>query len=140
MLGIWCSCSPYLGVSDEAVFFFSSRRRHTRCALVTGVQTCALPICRSSRCWISGSNLEKRSVISNIQRPFASSEVEMPLELAPSRWVSRLRSTRTGVKGLALQLFDRGDELADIFDFGLHVHADGEIGRASCRERVCQYV
>src|SRR3546814_2644884 len=37
-------------------FFFSSRRRHTRCALVTGVQTCALPIsilisalaCRSS--------------------------------------------------------------------------------------------
>src|SRR3546814_9623553 len=26
-------------------FFFASRRRHTRCALVTGVQTCALPIC-----------------------------------------------------------------------------------------------
>src|SRR3546814_18417265 len=25
------------------MFFFSSRRRHTRCALVTGVQTCALP-------------------------------------------------------------------------------------------------
>src|SRR3546814_4415616 len=25
-------------------FFFSSRRRHTRCALMTGVQTCALPI------------------------------------------------------------------------------------------------
>src|SRR3546814_8025728 len=29
-------------------FFFSSRRRHTRCALVTGVQTCALPICSVS--------------------------------------------------------------------------------------------
>src|SRR3546814_12236350 len=28
-------------------FFFSSRRRHTRCALVTGVQTCALPICKT---------------------------------------------------------------------------------------------
>src|SRR3546814_19945026 len=28
-------------------FFFSSRRRHTRCALVTGGQTCALPISRS---------------------------------------------------------------------------------------------
>src|SRR3546814_5515046 len=26
------------------IFFFASRRRHTRCALVTGVQTCALPI------------------------------------------------------------------------------------------------
>src|SRR3546814_4008597 len=31
------------------VFFFSSRRRHTICSLVTGVQTCALPIC-----WIWG--------------------------------------------------------------------------------------
>src|SRR3546814_20594415 len=30
-------------------FFFSSRRRHTRCALVTGVQTCALPISRLRR-------------------------------------------------------------------------------------------
>src|SRR3546814_7112083 len=28
----------------HGVFFFSSRRRHTICALVTGVQTCALPI------------------------------------------------------------------------------------------------
>src|SRR3546814_4668392 len=28
-----------------SVFCFSSRRRHTRCAVVTGVQTCALPIC-----------------------------------------------------------------------------------------------
>src|SRR3546814_12048117 len=40
------------------LFFFSSRRRHTRCALVTGVQTCALPIsesssesCSRSSCW-----------------------------------------------------------------------------------------
>src|SRR3546814_9352399 len=31
-------------ISIEFVFFFSTRRRHTRCALVTGVQTCALPI------------------------------------------------------------------------------------------------
>src|SRR3546814_1608984 len=30
-------------------FFFSSRRRHTSCALVTGVQTCALPICEGQR-------------------------------------------------------------------------------------------
>src|SRR3546814_15453976 len=36
MLFFWCS------------FFFSSRRRHTRCALVTGVQTCALPISEES--------------------------------------------------------------------------------------------
>src|SRR3546814_17674022 len=36
MLVLWC-------------VFFSSRRRHTRCALVTGVQTCALPISLLSR-------------------------------------------------------------------------------------------
>src|SRR3546814_10357688 len=30
--------------ANMGVVFFSSRRRHTRCALVTGVQTCALPI------------------------------------------------------------------------------------------------
>src|SRR3546814_1723715 len=36
MLYLWCFLD---------YFFFSSRRRHTRCALVTGVQTCALPIC-----------------------------------------------------------------------------------------------
>src|SRR3546814_4634906 len=31
-------------------FFLSSRRRHTRCALVTGVQTCALPISSAATC------------------------------------------------------------------------------------------
>src|SRR3546814_9905371 len=36
--------SILLLVYDWWFFFFSSRRRHTRCALVTGVQTCALPI------------------------------------------------------------------------------------------------
>src|SRR3546814_2127798 len=36
---LWCS-----GVVYSVFIFFSSRRRHTRCALVTGVQTCALPI------------------------------------------------------------------------------------------------
>src|SRR3546814_10843850 len=38
-----CSVSRRLAL---LCFFFSSRRRHTRCALVTGVQTCALPISR----------------------------------------------------------------------------------------------
>src|SRR3546814_10536334 len=34
-----------LWLFSSCLFFFSSRRRHTSCALVTGVQTCALPIC-----------------------------------------------------------------------------------------------
>src|SRR3546814_7472371 len=43
-------------------FFFSSRRRHTRCALVTGVQTCALPIFRSIRqsARVSGQDIPGR--------------------------------------------------------------------------------
>src|SRR3546814_3750210 len=36
--------SAYCLFTSFFYFFFSSRRRHTRCALVTGVQTCALPI------------------------------------------------------------------------------------------------
>src|SRR3546814_17698362 len=40
-----CFCLLLLCICFVFFFFFSSRRRHTRCALVTGVQTCALPIC-----------------------------------------------------------------------------------------------
>src|SRR3546814_16423808 len=40
-------------------FFFSSRRRHTRCALVTGVQTCALPIC-AIELWKMSMALDER--------------------------------------------------------------------------------
>src|SRR3546814_14128006 len=60
---MWCCCLVlcvffivsvrfFTGVFSDFVFFFSSRRRHTRCALVTGVQTCALPIlpCSDRRC------------------------------------------------------------------------------------------
>src|SRR3546814_6983766 len=39
------------------LFFFSSRRRHTRCALVTGVQTCALPIFENDAHQRSGAML-----------------------------------------------------------------------------------
>src|SRR3546814_3707568 len=39
-------CLYFRDVCILCCFFFSSRRRHTRCPLVTGVQTCALPISR----------------------------------------------------------------------------------------------
>src|SRR3546814_322085 len=58
-------------------FFFSSRRRHTRCALVTGVQTCALPIYVAAPlpevlAWLSrryGLQLESRGVQMRVQAP-----------------------------------------------------------------------
>src|SRR3546814_2461949 len=48
-------------------FFFSSRRRHTRCALVTGVQTCALPI------------LSRQSLIAAGPQPHPFDRQELPL-------------------------------------------------------------
>src|SRR3546814_7964876 len=45
-----CICSLCLFIGLSILFFFSSRRRHTRCALVTGVQTCALPILQKHQC------------------------------------------------------------------------------------------
>src|SRR3546814_10531010 len=53
------------------VCFFSSRRRHTRCALVTGVQTCALPI----------SKLKPNSCIS----PMKGSVMISPLQRRKAR-------------------------------------------------------
>src|SRR3546814_4315038 len=43
------------------VFFVSSRRQHTRCALVAGVQTCSLPILRLSRAFSSSSTFSLRA-------------------------------------------------------------------------------
>src|SRR3546814_10020187 len=45
MDGLYVCLRPFV----VCMFFFSSRRRHTRCALVTGVQTCALPISSDQR-------------------------------------------------------------------------------------------
>src|SRR3546814_15371472 len=41
-------------------FFFSSRRRHTRCALVTGVQTCALPILSDKDIHAAGMKVRRK--------------------------------------------------------------------------------
>src|SRR3546814_9189859 len=63
------------GRRNSVCLFFSSRRRHTRCALVTGVQTCALPIspiigepfaeqiCRKSELRYDSSRIEEAFVI-----------------------------------------------------------------------------
>src|SRR3546814_9657587 len=50
-------------------FFFSSRRRHTRCALVTGVQTCALPISRRRpKSWSCSASRRYGSWMKSISR------------------------------------------------------------------------
>src|SRR3546814_6018532 len=65
-------------------FFFSSRRRHTRCALVTGVQTCALPIFEPGQNAIENDDVDValdrrlqagRTVISEIDTVLMCSEI-----------------------------------------------------------------
>src|SRR3546814_17206454 len=60
--------------STFACFFFSSRRRHTRCALVTGVQTCALPICSDDSTSRSGRDHTKRSTSSITASPWPADD------------------------------------------------------------------
>src|SRR3546814_19096583 len=61
------------------MFFFSSRRRHTRCALVTGVQTCALPILPAAE--QIGGELDLTVVNMRFVKPL---DRELVLELARS--------------------------------------------------------
>src|SRR3546814_8877008 len=104
-----------MSLHDLILFFFSSRRRHTRCALVTGVQTCALPI------------------LPTYIVAFAYLDLLHPL--GPTQGLVREvlgydspRDFRLpDIRGLAGCIV--------LLGFVLY-----QIGRASCRERVCQYV
>src|SRR3546814_2980958 len=92
-------------------FFFSSRRRHTRCAVVTGVQTCALPI----SVWVALVFIVRGTIVDSI----------------------RYAAIAEGQTAFGMMRSPAGRFLvAGRFMRGFY----GKIGRASCRERVCQYV
>src|SRR3546814_3631682 len=95
-------------------FFFSSRRRHTRCALVTGVQTCALPICAATETQGTGGD-------------------QLPVVLSGDGYGTAYRQTAAHCGGTGRSHDDSAVIAQSFFQ-------TGEIGRASCRERVCQYV
>src|SRR3546814_3221959 len=103
--------------SYSFIFFFSSRRRHTRCALVTGVQTCALPIsptrAATSVSLVKAASLAMPARLTAIPLgTFADPQFPPPhysvYEERKHAWVA--------------------------------INGDATIGRASCRERACQYV
>src|SRR3546814_5058380 len=106
-------------------FFFSSRRRHTRCALVTGVQTCALPILYPV-------------VRSSSMFQIFESEIRSGAELKPVR-VALSTSTQAPTH-YSLELEGSLTNWALLFDVTGDRLVIVEIGRASCRESVCQYV
>src|SRR3546814_20139178 len=135
-------------------FFFSSRRRHTRCALVTGVQTCALPI------W---SIKAFHNVCSH-----RSNTLVLDDEGTASRFVCRYHNwtyrndgALAGVPdernffGIDQSCFGLTPIAAEVWDGWIFVNLQPEpevglaeflgdfgakIGGASCRERVCQAV
>src|SRR3546814_12317047 len=65
------------------LFFFSSRRRHTRCALVTGVQTCALPISRTDKARVDAAlNAAKVLIVADHQKTATSDRAHLVLPAA----------------------------------------------------------
>src|SRR3546814_5879663 len=90
-------------------FFFSSRRRHTRCALVTGVQTCALPI-------YNGDVGHGERAMFIFPRYDGDNKSSILYIVSPKKIPES--ATDTAAKDTN----------------------EVKIGRASCRERVCQYV
>src|SRR3546814_4955170 len=98
-------------------FLFSSRRLHTSCALVTGVQTCALPI------WNVRITARSRDYISYfLDRQNSSANLAVCFTAVYS--CDALRRAPSAVMGI---LVSGGERVP-------------QIGRASCRERVCMYV
>src|SRR3546814_4996677 len=97
------------------MFCFSRRRRHTRCALVTGVQTCALPIFTDAPNGGRGfyADLEGNELPNSPRFTF---NIGAQYTFFIDDW----------------NLTFRGDYYRQAKSY--------EIGRASCRERVCQYV
>src|SRR3546814_6024636 len=107
-------------------FFFSSRRRHTRCALVTGVQTCALPISMSGNTF---SLTNKTTIVVD------SSSEELP---SLGRYLAEKLQPATGLD-IPLTVGEKSAGSNSIF-LTLEEGDKQQIGRASCRERVCQNV
>src|SRR3546814_20723648 len=126
------------------VIFFSSRRRHTRCALVTGVQTCALPISWYAVAWSDEVG----------DQPFGRKVIEEPLalyrtsdgtphvlrDMCPHRFAPLSKGK---IVSDQLQCPYHGLRFASNGQCVFNPHGDGvvpkaEIGRASCRERVGQ--
>src|SRR3546814_14598217 len=89
------------------MFFFASRIRHTRCALVTGVQTCALPICwlvRRPAGMARAYSIDLRErVVAAVEREGLSRHAAAArFGVAPSsaiKWVQRHRSTGSVAPG-----------------------------------------
>src|SRR3546814_3938541 len=137
-------------------FFFSSRRRHTRCALVTGVQTCALPICIALHPVIAVDALEG-TLLGLVDAQFfgraggkKAHRTRAFAEKESRRWLDGMDQAALLAAAGAAQVTVVADREGDGYeDFACKPGAvevliraahDRLLDRKSCRERVCQYV
>src|SRR3546814_10728030 len=102
----------------------SSGRRHTRCALVTGVQTCALPISTTNAV---------------ILADLAAGATSVALRFDAAGRLGHTALTDAASAGTGGVMID-GLAALDAALKDVYLEAATEIGRASCRESVCQYV
>src|SRR3546814_20265454 len=109
-------------------FFFSSRRRHTRCALVTGVQTCALPILG-----------RKLAALAPTPRPYRHSEAGEPKMVVfrdPERSVLKVREHRKhGIEARHVTRFNHLQAARAQCRYGLahSLEREGTVGRSEER-------
>src|SRR3546814_15400054 len=109
-------------------FFFSSRRRHTRCALVTGVQTCALPI--------FAIVLDVTGLAADDRGPLAD---KLRAGLLETPGVNEVRVAMTAEKK-AMTLIAVGSGKGGVGKSTLAANLAVEIGRASRRDSECTAV
>src|SRR3546814_4251488 len=104
-----------------ALLYVASRRRPPGCALVTGGQTCALPICDAAIIGVDDDHC--RAIFTALEMEKSGRRI-VPVSIE--------RVLEQGVSAVDGVLYENGKRV-----FALDFQ---EIGRASCRDRVCQKV
>src|SRR3546814_10455664 len=128
--------------------FFSSRRRHTRCALVTGVQTCALPISitrflATIITYFSGipggifapSLAIGAAVGSNVAELFGLA-LQPIIALCMVGFLAAVTQSPITSAIIVMEMIDSNEMVISLMAVAVIAK---EIGSAWCRERVCQY-
>src|SRR3546814_12840941 len=122
------------------MFFFSSRRRHTSCALVTGVQTCALPICRFLTHPVFNRYHAETEMLRYLRR-LQAKDIALDRSMIPLGSCTMKLNATTEMQAITWPEFAEIHPFAPLDQVqGYRQLFDEQIGSASSRERVCQYV
>src|SRR3546814_17845848 len=115
-------------------FFFSSRRRHTRCALVTGVQTCALPISPALDNQTSAKRPYRGWCVTAFDSHRQRRREEEAIGCCKDEHCAKQQQFRCQQR--TIETCEKRSQSGRPHQYP----AVDQIERSSCRERVCQYV